>query len=337
MTPPNADAFVLLGRSVPVKGARRSVICDVMARRLRLIPNDLYELLAKNTCVRVNELADSRPAEQARKLREHLAALASEGYGFWTDEPEGFRAIEFPREGSARCTNAIIDIDRGTEHDYDSLFAQLDGLGCEALQIRAFTELPRDTITWIVLLAEKQRFRHLELILKADGDLDSGFVDALCREHRIISRVVVHSSKEASRRIIEPFPIEVVHVQEHLNLSQCGRVDPAAFVVNAWHVGEAQQCNSCLSRKIGIAADGSLKPCPSMSRAFGNTRTDRLGDVMSNPDFQAPGSITKDQVEVCRDCEFRYVCTDCRAHTVDGGLYSKPASCRYNPYTATWE
>jgi len=49
------------------------------------------------------------------------------------------------------------------------------------------------------------------------------------------------------------------------------------------------------------------------------------------------GSITKDQVAVCRDCEFRYVCTDCRAYTQDADdPYSKPAKCTYDPYTATW-
>jgi len=40
---------------------------------------------------------------------------------------------------------------------------------------------------------------------------------------------------------------------------------------------------------------------------------------------------------VCKDCEFRYVCTDCRAYRADAeDLYSKRARCSYDPYTATW-
>ena len=48
-------------------------------------------------------------------------------------------------------------------------------------------------------------------------------------------------------------------------------------------------------------------------------------------------NIKKDQISVCKDCEFRYVCTDCRAYTQNSGdQYSKPLKCNYDPYTATW-
>ena len=66
-------------------------------------------------------------------------------------------------------------------------------------------------------------------------------------------------------------------------------------------------------------------------------------------DFEQIGEIHcprcyKDKEEkVCKDCEFRYICTDCRAytektHTNEEGLdTSKPLKCGYNPYTGEWE
>ncbi|MDR2057516.1 MAG: hypothetical protein LBP83_04405, partial [Dysgonamonadaceae bacterium] len=39
----------------------------------------------------------------------------------------------------------------------------------------------------------------------------------------------------------------------------------------------------------------------------------------------------------CKDCEFRYICTDCRAYLQDSNdIYSQPAKCNYNPYIAKW-
>jgi len=38
-----------------------------------------------------------------------------------------------------------------------------------------------------------------------------------------------------------------------------------------------------------------------------------------------------------KDCEFRYICHDCRAHTQNEEKYSKPLKCKYNPYEAIWE
>ena len=47
-------------------------------------------------------------------------------------------------------------------------------------------------------------------------------------------------------------------------------------------------------------------------------------------------NITKKEVEVCKDCEFRYNCLDCRAHTKNG-LFGKPITCKYNPFIAKKE
>jgi len=41
---------------------------------------------------------------------------------------------------------------------------------------------------------------------------------------------------------------------------------------------------------------------------------------------------------VCQDCEFRHICTDCRAFIKDSNnIYSQPAKCGYNPYIAKWQ
>ena len=48
--------------------------------------------------------------------------------------------------------------------------------------------------------------------------------------------------------------------------------------------------------------------------------------------------ISKDQVKVCKDCEFRYMCSDCSAFTKNPeDKFDKPLKCNYNPYTAKWE
>ncbi|MCG8412356.1 MAG: hypothetical protein MI739_13845, partial [Bacteroidales bacterium] len=62
-----------------------------------------------------------------------------------------------------------------------------------------------------------------------------------------------------------------------------------------------------------------------------------LLDVVNSKEFQFYWNISKDQIEVCKDCEFRYICSDCRAYTKNSNVYSQPAKCTYNPYIAKWE
>jgi SPASM domain peptide maturase of grasp-with-spasm system len=72
-----------------------------------------------------------------------------------------------------------------------------------------------------------------------------------------------------------------------------------------------------------------------MPQSFGNIKDTPLKEVISNSNFKKYWNITKDDIKVC---EFRYVCTDCRAYTEDpNDLSSKPLKCGYNPYTNVWE
>ncbi|NJL77136.1 MAG: hypothetical protein HC892_21095, partial [Saprospiraceae bacterium] len=58
--------------------------------------------------------------------------------------------------------------------------------------------------------------------------------------------------------------------------------------------------------------------------------------LLDNP-FKRAWKIKKDDVKICKDCEFRYICSDCRVFTEDPeDINSKPLKCGYNPYTLEW-
>ena len=120
--------------------------------------------------------------------------------------------------------------------------------------------------------------------------------------------------------------------------SHCGIISPDYFSIHIKTFTEAQLHNTCLNRKIAIDVDGNIKNCPSMPHSYGNIKDTTLKEALEHPDFKKYWYIHKDQIEVCKDCEFRYICTDCRAYLEDpDNLYSKPLKCGYNPYTCEWE
>ena len=75
-----------------------------------------------------------------------------------------------------------------------------------------------------------------------------------------------------------------------------------------------------------------------MIKSYGNIRNTKLIDVVNNPEFQKVWHIKKDEITKCQDCEFRHICTDCRAYLENPeDQYSAPLKCGYDPYTCTWE
>jgi len=110
------------------------------------------------------------------------------------------------------------------------------------------------------------------------------------------------------------------------------------MVINMDFYSECINFNSCLNRKISIDAQGNIKNCPSCTQSFGNIKDTTLKQALEHPDFKKLWSITKDQVDVCKDCEFRHMCTDCRVYIKDPeNIYSQPSKCTYNPYIAKWQ
>jgi len=139
---------------------------------------------------------------------------------------------------------------------------------------------------------------------------------------------------------------EIIEIEENytivkrvgfLSNNRCGMIDKKFFSPNIPTYTEALHHNSCLNRKVSISAEGDIKNCPSMSESFGNISDTPLATAIEKPGFKKYWDINKDKVQVCKDCEFRYICTDCRAYIENPeDILSKPLKCGYNPYSATW-
>ena len=70
---------------------------------------------------------------------------------------------------------------------------------------------------------------------------------------------------------------------------------------------------------------------------FGGIDSMDINAVLKNKKFNSVWAINKDKIDVCKDCEFRYICVDCRAFLKDpSNELSKPLKCNYDPYHGQW-
>jgi radical SAM protein with 4Fe4S-binding SPASM domain len=93
------------------------------------------------------------------------------------------------------------------------------------------------------------------------------------------------------------------------------------------------QGHNCFSNRLYIDVDLNVYPCVMERRVkHGNIKEDKLKDIIKHNliDF------TKDQVNECKHCEYRYACHDCRPDSLNGDLREKPWYCTYNPYDGEW-
>lgn len=318
------------------KGFTRTSVIDISRKRIFFVPNSYYELCSYFRQYRIREILDRLADEESRNLfYKFLVFLLKEKLAALVDVIARFPPINICWDHPSIITNAIIDVRE--EHAYlTKAITELSCLGCEYLQIRFYNTAPYSLVQHMATLIKNACFKDVEMLLKYDaGDYKEDFFLKLAESqknlHFIFHSVPAGISLNKSAHI--RYTRQVI-----ASCNSCGLINHYAFSIPSIQgFMENKLFNSCLNRKIAIDENGNIGNCPSMKKKYGNISDHSLSDVVDKSDFKKVWRLNKDQIQTCKDCEFRYICSDCRAYTQEGKLYAKPAKCSYDPYTGTWE
>lgn len=128
------------------------------------------------------------------------------------------------------------------------------------------------------------------------------------------------------------------HMVSDENLLKERIITHPTFKTSVYDYSLSRKWNSCWYGKFAVTATGDIIPCIfARDIKCGNIRTDSFESIRSS--LLSYWSITKDAVESCSDCEFRYACDDCRPLAMGEGLglYGKYPRCTYCPSTCVWD
>jgi SPASM domain peptide maturase of grasp-with-spasm system len=335
--------IILFSNCIPVRGARRSIICDLFYQKYVFIPDTLFDILdshQRRTMGHIKEFYDHSYDEM---IEHYFLTLLKLGLAFEcsADELDNYPATGLEWSRPNAITNAIIDIDPLSLYDIGWVARELDSVGCKALQIRIYQVVGIEFIREVLQFFERTGLRHIELLIRHNEDITEEDLIGLCHQYVRINAIAIHGSPENRIREDNRAGVVITTVKKDISsAAHCGVVNPALFNVSMENFTESLKFNSCLNRKIGVDVLGRIKNCPSMERSYGQVPMNSFLDVVEGRPFKEMWEVTKDQVSVCRDCEFRYICTDCRVYAREGdqvSLYGKPLKCGYDPYRAKWD
>jgi SPASM domain peptide maturase of grasp-with-spasm system len=303
------------------------------------IPNALCFILENYKGFSLLEIKECFDEVQQKYVEDYFSFLIEKDLAviLTIDERHLFPNISMEWRSPLEITNAIIDVSKKTKTDsIKIIIEQLSVLKCHSLQIRFFEEVSFSLLFSILKFCENSSIRTISLLLRDSQLIKASDLNMLVQMHRKVQEIVIHS-REAEGKYDLINKVSLVDRSICSSLC-CGEIRQKYFASNIELFTESHHHNSCLNRKISIDAEGNIKNCPSMKESYGNIRDTTLMEALEKPGFKKYWNLTKDQVSVCKDCEFRYICTDCRAYLEDPeDIYSKPLKCGYNPYTCEWE
>lgn len=327
--------LLLFANCIFVKGVCRSTICDLQRNKYHLVPNSMGDVLQDLSNESFDQIK-SKYIDNLNVVEEYIQFIEENELGFWCEksEKEFFPKLDLKWDYPAVISNAIIDIDRNSNHPFESIFKQLESLGCADIQMRFFDFFSLEEIASILDMLEGLKIQSIEILCKHDNSIKNEDFLSLVKKLPRIKKITIYD-RMCDDVIAKEDGILIISTKNRISSqSDCGNICPANFNTSLGFFSEAQTYNTCLNRKISIDIKGELCNCPSLNKRYGNVRNSLLKDVSDRSDFKEVYYLNKDQIEVCKECEFRYICIDCRAFLSDPeNKNSKPSKCSYDPYT----
>ncbi|WP_149525918.1 grasp-with-spasm system SPASM domain peptide maturase [Sphingobacterium hotanense] len=327
-----------------VKGASMSLLCDLQLRKYYQIPNDMAEVLVFLADHSVEEAIETFGVENKGTIQSYINFVLKMDMGLLDDNIiKELVPLSLEWDAFSEITNVILEFKPGTS--YDVAFIQdLLSLNLSAVELRSYEPIPFSETVQLLSLFKYSKILSIKLITAWSKEYSEKRIKDLMETDYRLNTVVLHGAPKTKQVKLFRDSASIVYSQSSLNSNlQCGVIQPSYFSTSIELFSESQLHNTCLNRKLSIDKDGFIKNCPSMKENYGHFLDTSLADILADPGFRKDWFINKDSIEVCKDCEFRHVCTDCRAFTErthvdkDGRDRSKPLKCGYDPYNNSWE
>ncbi|UZT97758.1 grasp-with-spasm system SPASM domain peptide maturase [Chryseobacterium fluminis] len=310
-----------------VKGAKNILLCDFHFNKIINVTG-VYEAFVDDYYFPVED-----------HLSETITFLIAEKFGIITESitPKKFRK-KFKWRSPTKINELIIEL---TSEQYFKLYRVYDlieDLMVSFIQIR-FLEFSFSRLEETVSLMEHSCIRTAELMLPYSGTPRNKMVSNLLKENPRIKIIYFYNAPENRSVVDDDNLFTIIYCKKNLTDPRfCGVVGEEYFLNDIRNISKSLSVNNCLYGKLFISFDGYLKNCPSSQKVLDHIDQISVQELISKVCKEKERYIKKDQVEVCRCCEYRYFCTDCRMYRENpSNIFSKPLKCGYDPYHGIWE
>ncbi|MDQ0065903.1 grasp-with-spasm system SPASM domain peptide maturase [Chryseobacterium lathyri] len=335
--------FNLFSNILVTRGAGRILISDLQRNVSELYPLELYDIMEELRNHSIENVIDGYDDESKVMVKEYLNILLQSEYGFITEDnwDKNFPTLSYEYEEPSILSEIFIEFSGISV--LKKIKQSVEHLRIKHLVLYSTKKFTAEDFIKIDQIFATSVLSGIEIFSPFHNNVNKLFINTLHKNTERIYNIVFYSCGKSPFRIKDEFRFSLQFTEEEVQISSCGKVNLKYFNTNISKVSEALNHNSCLHKKIGIDINGNIKNCPLMAESFGNINDISLEDALIKPEFRKYWNLTKDHIETCKDCEFRYVCTDCRAYTErnhinkEGLDASKPLKCGYDPYSGKWE
>lgn len=325
------------------RGANRTLVFDTKKTGsfsfIPVIPEKLLERFREEPIETINQ---SYTGEDAQIVKGVINFILENKLGVLVQDISHFPSIVEDYYSPSVAEIMVIDI-AGKEHRHSFIASQLKRLCCQHLQLRFFSPVSIAEINQVLSPFLVYPWFSIEILISIPLWKDPQEITDFLYDLPMVSIIVFNQAEtklfEVKSKYRNQSINSVLYARQHFNSpADCGVIhqDTLYGMSTLQSIIMSKKYNNCLYKKIFITEEGNVANCPCLPYTYGNIDKQDLDlvKIVKSETFQKTWNIKKDDISVCRDCEFRYICNDCRAFLEN--LLDKPRKCAYNPYISQW-
>lgn len=318
-----AKVFKLFSDIIITEGYSRAIIQDYHRHKTHLIPLNLSQLIQKyNSIIKVDYLMQLLQDDKNQLYKEYFEFLVENDLIFSVEEKNKnlYPPISLKYDVPFHIDSLTILISKRNHYDIYASFKNglFDNIYCiSILFCDDISSLEMDELINIIISTET---RYLHVVHNSAANQSD-----ILRENKnpLIAEIPVDFSVDSSifsNNKYREFPF--FHNEFYLYV-------------------ETLRFNSYFHKRIYIDDKGYLRNTPETPNTGIHindiSSCNELFDLVDSRKFSKYGYIPKCKIEVCRCCEYRYMCVDNRIPIKEGKRWAYTDSCTYNPYICLWK
>ena len=331
--------FYLFNHCKIVKGATQCALYDLDKGRYFILPHSFSEFIEMYNGFNINKLYEEFDKNEHETLSEYLQFLKDRHLATFCENPnESFLAeLKLEYRTPNRIHNALIEYN--PSFDLKHLVSLLEKEGCRHVFFYSFESISVKNLVRLLSSFNDSGVVSVQILMKYSSvPLVFAYRHLAKKYSRFLKLILHHAPFDRGFLKNGQFEYHIGCITKKIkDVHSLYEINPYNFSVNIQLYTESQYFNSFFHKKMIIDASGNIKPDLFSSDFFGNIFTIKSLDIiLSNSELKKYWYVRKDDIQVCKDCEYRYMCVDCRTPFISDEVWRLP-TCPYNPYIATFE
>ena len=310
------------------KGYCRSVICDFSSENSAffIVPNSLIEFLEKYNNYDLSTLSkdekDILETYNSFLIEQNIALNYNSNFFLPLNKNWDFPSI---------ITNVSIDCELN-----EQIIEFISGLNCFHYKVYIDNNEELNNLKTVLnKLVLDSKIESIEIVIKDKLSVIESDLNELLLNPYIHSVLIFNSKEEINNPINKISNFDYSFENHQIPVLNSVLLSIPLYTESLKH-------HTYFNRKLHIGNKGEVKNDYQCLENFGNINEikniEQLKTIIGTKNFQKLWHITKEDCDVCKDCEFMNMCVDSRlAYKREDGSWYHKTECNYNPYTNTWK